>query len=226
MNPLEVAERRRRIQDVYRGHDSPVVFIGFLPDACSMVTVDRSGKVLTWPATERARSGYGWFEPTSGCALPPTLPFLMPVPPPSDNAPTELPQEEDEELSEEDADAEEEEEAVEELVEAEVDEESEGSEEENGERVLWYVRYDWAVAAGDSGDGDKGEGEGQGAADAAGSMRLIQRRVERLMGNGSVAVAAAPFKIITSITDKDSSIKQTTQQVRRRAVTAYSSSER
>ena len=51
----------------------------------------------------------------------------------------------------------------------------------------------------------------------SGSMRLIQRRVERLLSydtGGGVGVAATPFKIVTSITDKDSSIKQTTQQVR------------
>ena len=47
MNPLELEERRLRMQDVYRGHAAPVVFVGFLSDASTMVTVDRSGKVYS-----------------------------------------------------------------------------------------------------------------------------------------------------------------------------------
>jgi hypothetical protein len=44
-------------QAVYRRHDRRVVFIGFLSDAATAVTVDGQGLVALWPAGDGGRSG-------------------------------------------------------------------------------------------------------------------------------------------------------------------------
>ena len=59
-------------QDLYRGHDAPVVFLDVLPDSGSMLSVDAAGTVCVWPAFQggKARSGFGWYAPLGSWKLP------------------------------------------------------------------------------------------------------------------------------------------------------------
>lgn len=48
---------------LYRHHNVHVVFLGFLSDGATLVTVDETGEVATWPAAHQDVSGFGWFLP-------------------------------------------------------------------------------------------------------------------------------------------------------------------
>ena len=52
-------------QDLYRGHNAPVVFVDTLPDSASLISVDAEGNVCLWAAFQggQGRSGFGWHSP-------------------------------------------------------------------------------------------------------------------------------------------------------------------
>ena len=80
------APRDAYVQDLYRGHSSPVVFLDVLPDSGSLLSVDAEGMMCLWPAFQggRARSGFGWYSPLGSWKLPGEVtaqtPAGMPVP--------------------------------------------------------------------------------------------------------------------------------------------------
>ncbi|KAF5835940.1 hypothetical protein DUNSADRAFT_6650 [Dunaliella salina] len=60
-------------QSLFRAHQGHIVFIGFLSDMTTMLSVDHHGIVLLWPSHEVDRTGFGWFNPKSTWAMPRTL---------------------------------------------------------------------------------------------------------------------------------------------------------
>jgi hypothetical protein len=59
-------------QDLYRGHQSPVVYLSTLPDSQAMLSIDVDGVVCLWSAFQggHARSGFGWYSPLGQWRLP------------------------------------------------------------------------------------------------------------------------------------------------------------
>lgn len=55
------------LQAIYRCHDAAVLFIGFLSDAATMITVDQRGLVALWPAGDDGRSGVCLVVPHARC---------------------------------------------------------------------------------------------------------------------------------------------------------------
>jgi hypothetical protein len=46
------------------------VFVGYLADGASLLSADARGVVALWPASDAARTGYGWFTPKQRWQLP------------------------------------------------------------------------------------------------------------------------------------------------------------
>jgi hypothetical protein len=70
-------------QDLYRGHNAPVVFVDTLPDSASLISVDAEGNVCLWAAFQggQGRSGFGWHSPLGQWRLPPTVTAQVPAGP-------------------------------------------------------------------------------------------------------------------------------------------------
>lgn len=62
--------RHSALQALYRCHSSPVVFLGFLSDDASLVSLDSSGLLVLWPQGADQRSGFGWLKPRARWQLP------------------------------------------------------------------------------------------------------------------------------------------------------------
>jgi hypothetical protein len=59
------------LQSLYRVHCSPLVFLGFLSDDASLVSLDASGLLALWPPDpDSQRSGFGWLKPRARWQLP------------------------------------------------------------------------------------------------------------------------------------------------------------
>lgn len=60
-----------RVQALHRAHSSPLVFLGFLSDDASLVSLDASGLLALWPASpDMQGSGFGWLKPRARWQLP------------------------------------------------------------------------------------------------------------------------------------------------------------
>lgn len=57
-------------QALYRCHSAPVVFLGFLSDDASLVTLDSSGLLVLWPQHSSEKCGFGWLKPRARWQLP------------------------------------------------------------------------------------------------------------------------------------------------------------
>jgi hypothetical protein len=57
-------------QALYRCHAAPVVFLGFLSDDASLVSLDSSGMLVLWPQHPTQRCGFGWLKPRARWQLP------------------------------------------------------------------------------------------------------------------------------------------------------------
>eukprot|EP00878_Enallax_costatus_P040818 GHUV01047204.1.p1 GENE.GHUV01047204.1~~GHUV01047204.1.p1 ORF type:complete len:128 (+),score=31.53 GHUV01047204.1:28-384(+) len=65
-------------QAMYRSHDAHVVFLGFLSDAASLLTLDASGQLALWPTSTSQRSGFGWIKPRKRWQLPRSIRTCLP----------------------------------------------------------------------------------------------------------------------------------------------------
>ncbi|GAX78878.1 hypothetical protein CEUSTIGMA_g6317.t1 [Chlamydomonas eustigma] len=71
--PPEVKNPQVRSQSLYRGHNGHIIFVGFLSDNTTVVSVDDQGQVNLWPSNEASRTGFGWFSPRATWELPKQL---------------------------------------------------------------------------------------------------------------------------------------------------------
>jgi hypothetical protein len=55
---------------LYRCHSAPVVFLGFLSDDASLVSLDSSGLLALWPQHAADKCGFGWLKPRARWQLP------------------------------------------------------------------------------------------------------------------------------------------------------------
>jgi hypothetical protein len=63
-------QRRRSFSrmEFFSAHKAPIVFTGFGPGN-TMITMDNTGKILSWPYTRDHFTGYKWFHPNRACDL-------------------------------------------------------------------------------------------------------------------------------------------------------------
>lgn len=58
------------LQSLHRCHSSPVVFLGFLSDDASLISLDSSGLLVLWPQHASQRCGFAWLKPRARWQLP------------------------------------------------------------------------------------------------------------------------------------------------------------
>jgi hypothetical protein len=68
--PPQAKSKDAKSQSIYRGHMGRVVFVAFLSDNTTAVSVDELGTTNLWPAQEAGRTGFGWFQPSASWSLP------------------------------------------------------------------------------------------------------------------------------------------------------------
>eukprot|EP00798_Chlamydomonas_sp_ICE-L_P016712 gene16712-22981_t len=57
-------------QSLMRGHQGIVVYLGYLSDSTTIVSVDHRGVINLWPSYEGDRTGFGWFKPRATWSIP------------------------------------------------------------------------------------------------------------------------------------------------------------
>ncbi|KAG1658963.1 hypothetical protein FOA52_004379 [Chlamydomonas sp. UWO 241] len=68
--PPQVKSTDASGQSIYRGHMGRVVYVAFLSDNTTAVSVDDLGTTNLWPAQETERTGFGWFQPSASWTPP------------------------------------------------------------------------------------------------------------------------------------------------------------
>eukprot|EP00054_Salpingoeca_dolichothecata_P023404 m.156007 g.156007 ORF g.156007 m.156007 type:complete len:1090 (-) comp24673_c0_seq7:126-3395(-) len=49
--------------ELFRGHQDPILYIGFIGYVGDMISVDTSGRVFVWQCSKEYMTGFGWFTP-------------------------------------------------------------------------------------------------------------------------------------------------------------------
>eukprot|EP00775_Hariotina_reticulata_P006862 gene6860-7078_t len=60
-------------QALYRCHDAHVVYVGFLSDCATPISLDASGLLAIWPPSAAERCGFGWIKPRRTWQFPKSL---------------------------------------------------------------------------------------------------------------------------------------------------------
>lgn len=58
------------LQALYRCHAAPIVYLDFLSDDSSLISLDSSGLLVLWPQHASQRCGFGWLKPRARWQLP------------------------------------------------------------------------------------------------------------------------------------------------------------
>jgi hypothetical protein len=57
-------------QALYRCHPAQIVYLDFLSDDSSLISLDSSGLLVLWPQHASQRCGFGWCKPRARWQLP------------------------------------------------------------------------------------------------------------------------------------------------------------